>query len=209
MEICNIFSVFFVYLEFLLMALKTNVYISDVTNLTEARYYAGMGVSIIGFNATYGAASFASPQQFDAITSWLSGIQTSWQWHSAPSEELTALISSSPSDFIEICNVPLPNQWQFLTKPVLIRTSSLEELEIIASLPPNTVSGIVWEGEPSLLTPLSSDLLQFIQTKPPFDQLDSILDQYKGISLNGIPESRPGWNDFDQLADLLESLETI
>ncbi|MDB5257147.1 MAG: hypothetical protein JWM14_1842 [Chitinophagaceae bacterium] len=191
------------------MALKTNVYISDVTNLTEARYYAGMGVSIIGFNATPGAASFANPQQFDAITSWLSGIQTAWQWHSAPSEELAALISSSSSDFIEICNVPLPHQWQFLTKPVLIRTSSVEELQTIASLPPNTVSGIVWEGESSLLTPLSSDLLQFIQTQPPFDQLDSLLNQHQGISLKGIPESRPGWNDFDQLADLLESLETI
>ena len=103
----------------------------------------------------------------------------------------------------------MPNQWQFLTKPVLIRTSSVEELENIASLPPNSVSGIVWEGEPSLLTPLSSDLLLFIQTKPPFDQLDSLWDEHKGISLKGIPESRPGWNDFDQLADLLESLETI
>jgi phosphoribosylanthranilate isomerase len=191
------------------MALKTNVYISDVTNLTEARYYAGMGVSIIGFNANHGSSSFASVQQFDAITSWLSGIQTAWQWHSAPSPELVELLSSSPSDLIEICTVPLPDQWQFITKPVLIRTSSIEELQAIASLPPNTVSGIVWEGEPSLLTPLSSDLLLFIQTQPPFDQLDSILEQQIGISLNGIPESRPGWNDFDQLADLLESLETI
>lgn len=190
------------------MALKTNVYISDVTNLTEARYYAGMGVSIIGFNATAGSTSFADSKQFDAITSWLSGIQTAWQWHSAPSTELAELVSSSPSDLIEICTLPLPDQWQFLTKPVLIRTSSVEELQVIAGLPPNTLYGIVWEGEPSLLTPLSNDLLQFIQTKPPFDQIDSILNQDKGISLNGIPESRPGWNDFDQLADLLESLET-
>ena len=191
------------------MALKTNVYISDVTNLTEARYYAGMGVSIIGFNANDGAPTFASIQQFDAITSWLSGIQTAWQWHSAPSQALIELLSSSPSDFIEICTVPLPDQWQFITKPVLIRTCSIEELQAIASLPPNTVSGIVWEGELSLLTPLSSDLVIFIQAQPPFDQLDSILEQPIGISLNGIPESRPGWNDFDQLADLLESLETI
>ncbi len=190
------------------MALKTNVYISDVTNLTEARYYAGMGVSIIGFNATPGAKSYASSQQFDAITSWLSGIQTAWQWHAAPSEELVALISSSSSDFIEICAVPLPHQWQFLTKPVLIRTSSVEELQVLAGLPPNSFSGIVWEGESSLLTPLSSDLLKFIQTEPPFDSLDSLYDQPLGISLKGIPESRPGWNDFDQLADLLESLET-
>src|SRR5882762_3097856 len=113
------------------MALKTNVYISDVTNLTEARYYAGMGVSIIGFNANKEASSFASTQQFDAITSWLSGIQTAWQWHSAPSQELVELLSSSPSDLIEICAVPLPDQWQFLTKPVLIRTSSIEELQAI------------------------------------------------------------------------------
>jgi len=190
------------------MALKTNVYISDVTNLTEARYYAGMGVSIIGFNATSGTSSFASTQQFDAITSWLSGIQTAWQWHLAPSKELSELISSSPSDFIEICTVPLPEQWQFLTKPVLLRTSSIEDVHSIAGLPLNTVSGIVWEGDHSVLTPLSSDLLLFIQTEPPFAPLDSILDEHKGISLKGIPESRPGWNDFDQLADLLESLET-
>jgi phosphoribosylanthranilate isomerase len=191
------------------MALKTNVYISDVTNLTEARYYAGMGVSIIGFNSNPESSSFASTQQFDAITSWVSGIQTAWQWHFAPSPELSELLSSSPSDLIEICAVPLPDQWQYLTLPILIRTSSMEELQAIISLPPNTVSGIVWEGEPSLLTPLSSDLPIYIQTDPPFDSLDSLIDDQKGISLKGIPESRPGWNDFDQLADLLESLETI
>ncbi|MDF2456518.1 MAG: N-(5-phosphoribosyl)anthranilate isomerase [Cytophagaceae bacterium] len=190
------------------MALKTNVYISDVTNLTEARYYAGMGVSIIGFNANPGDSTFASAQQFDAITSWLSGIQTAWQWHSAPSQELLDLISSSSSDLIEICTVPLPEQWQFLTKPLLIRTSSIEDLQTIAGLPSHTFAGIVWEGDPSVLPPLSGDLTLFIQTEPPFDPLDSLLDEHKGISLKGIPESRPGWNDFDQLADLLESLET-
>ncbi len=190
------------------MALKTNVYISNVTNLTEARYYAGMGVSIIGFNANPGDSTFASAQQFDAITSWVSGIQTAWQWHSAPSQELLELISSSSSDLIEICTVPSQEQWHFLTKPVLIRTSSVEDLKTIASLPSEKFAGIVWEGDPSVLLPLSDDLALFIQTQPPFEQLDSILDEHKGISLKGIPESRPGWNDFDQLADLLESLET-
>ncbi|MDB5273608.1 MAG: hypothetical protein JWO58_1975 [Chitinophagaceae bacterium] len=190
------------------MALKTNVYISDVTNLTEARYYAGMGVSIIGFDATPGHPSFISTQQFDAITSWLSGIQTSWQWHAAPAEELILLLESSPSDFIELTHIPDPQQLQYIRKPLIIRTSDPKQLEYISHLPANSVYGIVWEGEASALTSLETDLVCFLETQPPFDQLDSIVDlPHGGISLKGSPESRPGWNDFDQLADLLESLE--
>jgi phosphoribosylanthranilate isomerase len=190
------------------MALQTNVYISDVTNLTEARYYAGMGVSIIGFNATASALSFASTQQFDAITSWLSGIQTAWQWQTVPSEELVALVTASPCDLIELNTLPLLDQWQFVTKPILLRTSSIDEVQALLTLPTAAVGGIIWEGDVSLVPRLSADTALFIYTQPPFDPLDSILKTQAGISLKGIPESRPGWNDFDQLADLLESLET-
>jgi phosphoribosylanthranilate isomerase len=189
------------------MALRTNVYISDVTNLTEARYYAGMGVSIIGFDATPDHTSFISTQQFDAITSWLSGIQTSWQWHSAPSEQLMQLIDSSPADFIELNATPTTDQLQFLSRPLLIRTSSVKDIQAIDLLPLNSVYAIIWEGDLSVITSLNTPLSCFIETQPPFDQLDSILKWNKGLGLKGSPESRPGWNDFDQMADLLESLE--
>jgi phosphoribosylanthranilate isomerase len=190
------------------MALKTNVYISDVTNLTEARYYAGMEVTIIGFNATPGAESYMEAHQFDAITSWISGPQTAWQWHLPLSQNLVNLVQESPTDFIETTHIPTPETLKFAIKPILLRTHKLSD---VTDWPPDVaaqIKGIIWEGD--------INEIDRIKTAPVYFQLkstentESLVNNTRqtGIALKGIPELRPGWNDFDQLANLLESLET-
>jgi len=189
------------------MALKTKVYISNVTNLTEARYYAGMEVSIIGFNATPDATSFTTSTQFDAITSWLSGAKIAWQWHLPISQTFIDLCSESKHDFIEITLIPEIQTLNKINKPILLRTKDLQEVSRITPDIEKYLEAIVWEGDLETL-PSLKNIPIYIQSPSSLNAEEFALTNPEiGIALDGIPESRPGWNNFDQMADLLESLE--
>ncbi len=191
------------------MALKTNVYISDVTNLTEARYYAGMEVAIIGFNANPASDTYMTSTQFDAITSWLSGIQTCWQWNMPLSQDFLTFLSQTPSDFIELTQIPEKEFINLIKKPLLIRTKDPKVYSYMSPELSKLIHGIIWEGPIDNLPELNK-LSVYIHSTSSLNT-EAFLKQNPnaGIALKGIPESKPGWNDFDQLADLLESLETI
>lgn len=190
------------------MALKTNVYISDVTNLTEARYYAGMEVSMIGFNATPGSGTYSSATQFDAITSWLSGIKTVWQWNLPLTSDFLTLVNETPSDFIELNSIPDTDLLYNLAKPIILRTKDIQTIKSISPELKQHIHFLVWEG-PLTELPQINGLTVFLQTSPDLN-IEELLkhNPNTGIALKGVPELRPGWNDFDQLADLLEALET-
>lgn len=191
------------------MALKTNVYISDVTNLTEARYYAGMEVSIIGFNANPASSTHTTSAQFDAITSWLSGIKTCWQWDLPISPDFLSLLSETPSDFIELKQIPEKEHLNSIQKPLLIRTSNPDVCTGVNPEALKQIHGIIWENTVEKL-PNLPNIPIYIQSLNTLNaELFLKQNPKAGIALKGIPESKPGWNDFDQLADLLESLETI
>ena len=54
------------------MSLKTFVKVGNITNLTDARYCAGMGVNQLGFNVE--DPNF-TVEKFKEITGWLEGIE--------------------------------------------------------------------------------------------------------------------------------------
>ena len=47
------------------MGLKLSVKIGDVTNLSDARYAAGMGVDYIGFNVDTNSTNFVTATKFN------------------------------------------------------------------------------------------------------------------------------------------------
>src|SRR5680860_568842 len=57
------------------MALKTFVKVSNVNNLSDARYCAGMYVHLMGFNLEEHHRNYLSPEKFKEITNWLSGVK--------------------------------------------------------------------------------------------------------------------------------------
>ena len=46
---------------------------SEITNLTDARYFSAWGADYLGFNLVEGTDSFIEPIQLNAIKEWLSG----------------------------------------------------------------------------------------------------------------------------------------
>ncbi|MCU0318447.1 MAG: hypothetical protein MUC61_03910 [Amoebophilaceae bacterium] len=56
------------------MPLKTLVKVSSIDNLSDARYCAGMGASMIGFAVDSACVHYVNPEQFKAITQWIKGV---------------------------------------------------------------------------------------------------------------------------------------
>src|SRR5688572_15531110 len=55
------------------MPLKTLVKVGNITNLSDARYCAGMGVDMLGFRVIEGQENFVAPKLFQEIRGWVAG----------------------------------------------------------------------------------------------------------------------------------------
>ena len=55
------------------MPLKTFVKVGCITNLSDARYCAGMGVDMLGFRAVESQENYIKPSQFQEIRGWIAG----------------------------------------------------------------------------------------------------------------------------------------
>ena len=55
------------------MARKPVVYVSRITNLSDARYCAGMGVDMIGIVIDRNHPDYVSPQKYKEMIGWISG----------------------------------------------------------------------------------------------------------------------------------------
>ena len=166
--------------------LKTTVYVSDINNLSDARYCAGMMVDYLGFNIDN-----IGIDNFREITSWIEG-EIVAEFNSPDVEKINNFLKEFPLDFIAI--------------------KGTETLDIIPKI--INITNDVVEDSHFQIVDQNSDLNAFTSPvlvsgnfKP--DEIDSILshENVKGICLKGGNEDRPGQNDFEQLADILESLD--
>ncbi|GHB24106.1 phosphoribosylanthranilate isomerase [Mongoliitalea lutea] len=205
------------------MALKTFVKISQVNNLTDARYCAGMYVNWMGFSLEENNANYLSPEKYKEITDWLSGVSYVAEFeHSHPENILKTLQAYEGIDAIEVSqevHIPmLLNTGKALIFKVSIQ--SAEDIrELIAKAPgfkENQVTVLLDSSIEKLseeMISLIADLSEQTQVLLGFgldaSTLETTLDQtgVYGISLKGGTEISPGLKDFDELAEILELLE--
>lgn len=72
---------------------RTKVKINKVSNLTDARYFAAMGVDYLGFCCNLGTEMYCAPSKIKEIIEWVSGPEFVLEfdgWQSA--EDITGLI---------------------------------------------------------------------------------------------------------------------
>ncbi|OOG72434.1 phosphoribosylanthranilate isomerase [Algoriphagus sp. A40] len=204
------------------MALKTFVKLNSISNLTEARYGAGMYVNLLGFNLNDPSGKIIDPELFKEITGWVSGVEFvgEFTFNSKPNlleilkdypaitwieydqiEELKSLVGKGYSlifkaDLGGILHLE-PEVAQILSKQgiILHLTSkndqlSQDQLAAVKKLATNC-KVILGSGINS------NNVMDLVETCEIF-----------GISLSGGEETKPGLKDLDQLADILEILET-
>lgn len=202
------------------MSLKTVVKINRITNLTDARYCSGMHVDILGFCLESSSPNFISGNQFQEITGWIAGIDYAAEFSQSTAAEITALMPSYPGiSWIESEHLDTLLALKDLGLGLIYKVS-IEQLLLLPELKQllhgqeitlhltSSQETITSEHQELIkeLSSFSKVLLGFGVQSNTASQL-SALPGVHGLALDGGDEIKPGLRDFDQLADILESLE--
>ena len=204
------------------MALKTFVKISGVNNLSDARYCAGMGVDIIGFDLDEGSDHYVSPSKFKEIERWISGVKLAGEFTQNNIEIIKKALQNYQLDYLQISDTNLLDTSGKVGIPIILKlewdsgkTNILES--IIQNQPSNPEYFLLNnDREPGIeieeigrLKKLCSEfpvLLGFGFSKPNIERLLSTISP-GGIALKGARELKPGFYDFDEMAEILELLQ--
>lgn len=200
-----------------LMALSTIVKINQVNNLSDARYCAGMGVAMIGFDLDPYSSNPIAPEVFEGITGWLSGVELVGEFHQADLRAIERTISQFDLDHIETERIELLQDLKDQGLSVLLKINldefSRDELNDLLETKKSLVKYFMITSDKDLFP--APDYLKLIIQYPVLigsgisrQNLGQIKENaITGIALTGGDEISPGYKDFDELADILEELE--
>ncbi len=204
------------------MALKTFVQVNGIQNLADARYCAGMGVNILGFDVDSHTEKYISAEEFKEITGWLSGVTVAGVTSRNSSEDIDEILAAYPLDYIQIhtaaqlqavrnkqihvlFKIDLDLQTDFA--PIVAQMQQIKE----------DVAFFIFESrsgeELSSLNPTILSLAQDFPILVGKGFLVNVEDLVQTTSIGGIclreaDRQNIGLDDFDVLASMLEKLET-
>jgi phosphoribosylanthranilate isomerase len=195
------------------MALKTKVKVGKITNLSDARYCAGMGVDLLGFPI---GAHGIDAKKYKEITDWVSGPAFVLELSTDTTENIEDVIHSYNADFVEISvrqlqfvnnlTKPLivkltPDDWAHHKQELLRNKSGIAHLLLIrsgSSIP----ASVPWNEMKSF-----SVLLSYTDFDYSIHELLEL--PIEGIALSGSEEIKPGLKEYVHLSDILEALEVL
>jgi phosphoribosylanthranilate isomerase len=180
------------------MALKTAVYLSNVTNLSDARYGSGMGVKYLGFPMD-GENAVGS---YNEIIDWVSGPENVLEFSDSPLEEILAIAKDHQAH--HICVKYRDMAIELSEKGHSVIWDNVQDED----LPDTLLTAVIVHNIPvSENTAVSYPVL--LARDITAEDLDNILGHphISGITLYGSDEIRPGYKDYDEIADILEALE--
>jgi phosphoribosylanthranilate isomerase len=203
------------------MGLTIPVILNSVNNLSDARYAAGMGVDLMGFEVEIAAERYINPDLYKAITAWLSGVKTVAEIAVLTPATLAIIQEHYQPDLIQFekaegISIELLSKITFIQKITAEKGAELDLLQHLESLILNPATFILLElSDWKDWTNHPEEILKVNHSFPvlwalPVEKEDALQIQnmeLKGLALKGGDEQRPGWKDLDQLIDILEALE--
>ncbi len=208
--------------------LTTLVKISNVTNLSDARYCAGMGVDMLGFSMDESSPDYVNPARFTEIRNWLVGVLIVGETTETDIDRIGELLTIYQPDLLQVDEAALLPSLSTLGKSpgglrLILRLNladlTLEQLDTLVQANPTNADYILLESHG--LLHLDDDLKLSIgqlatrhavllgagiSVETIHDRLAEL--PIKGIALTGGLEDRPGSRDFGQLMDILETLDS-
>lgn len=196
--------------------LKTTIKVSNLNNLSDARYCAGMGVEMLGFSMD--ELDF---DKFKEMRGWLAGVQIVGETNSNDVSIIIGLVEKYQPDYLEVSDWQNIIEIQRIGKPIILKvdfaTANLPALFQATKgnveyflLENSDEFGIVDDGILSQLDAWSflyPIILGFgIKESNANDLLEQT--QLTGFALKGGNEIRPGITDNEKLMNILEILET-
>jgi phosphoribosylanthranilate isomerase len=198
--------------------LKTIVKLSNIDNLSDARYAAGMGVEMLGFSM-----DTLPIERFNEIKGWVAGVQIVGETTQTDIAQIETLVAQYKPAILQVTNDSLVPALKTVGLPIILRLDfsehSIADLQQILQSNKANITYFLLENS-DVFAHLEPDTLQAI------DQLafqhpvllgfglnavnvSEVLAQtaLSGIALLGGEEIRPGYRDFGDTMDLLEAIE--
>jgi phosphoribosylanthranilate isomerase len=182
------------------MPLKTLVKVGSLTNLSDARYCAGMDVQMLGFQAIPGLPNYVTPGRFQEIRGWISGPAIVIELHGAQSRhQIDEAIEAYGPDYLEVGLAEL-HLVSNLSLPLIVRVKRNEPLEQFEVDPAYALI----DDDDDRSFPMPS-IVQVSSMEGTKNALGNKL--VSGIALKGSEELSPGLKTYETLAPILEMLE--
>lgn len=210
------------------MALKTLVKISNVTNLSDARYCAGMGVDMLGFSMDADSPDYVAPTKFAEIRGWLAGVQIVGETRSTDPEFIEQLLETYQPDLLQVDEAALlpylstlgtsDKELRFILR-VDVAQLTLDQLDTLLQTGAANADYVLLESngpvniEDDLKTLLQRQSTRYsilLGTGISAENVHELLAQLssvRGIALSGGIEEQPGNKEFGELMDILEAIE--
>lgn len=205
------------------MALTTLTAVTDINNLSDARYCAGMGVDIIGFNLASRHSDPVSPETVREIAGWLAGVQLAGAFAGTPPEEINEVARQCALNLVLLHSGYLIDDLSRIDLPVILQvdihkdTYEAELLQMLEIYQPHVRYFLITSSDFNTIDDTNLAFLQQLAQKLPVllgfgltqSNVLATLQAVKpaGIALKGGHEIKPGLKSFDELADILETLE--
>ncbi|BDD04203.1 phosphoribosylanthranilate isomerase [Aureibacter tunicatorum] len=205
------------------MALKKIVKISNVNNLSDARYCAGMLVDMIGFNVEATHSNYISPEDYKDIVEWLSGVKIVAEIENSDINAIEEILTKYDAQVVQVSDLNLAEEInERLRYEVLCKVSldSLGDFDVLVEsmeMAKPFTSLFIFESEKDELSDslkekvlsLANDFPILLGAGISADNVNELLDStsLQGITLKGGEEIKPGFKDFDEMADILEAIE--
>lgn len=185
---------------------KPVIYVSNVTNLGEARYCAGMGVEMLGFVGDPSSPDFVTPSLYQEIMGWVSGPRRVIQLEAL--EETSAIAGSYAPEFVHVKKVTPATP----ATPCLLEISFSDLIEKPAPDLAENVQFILLTGLPEEMSAVTDVVARYGNSRKVLLAIPDGQDPElwlsttgaHGLFLRGGKEISPGINDYERLAVILE-----
>lgn len=188
------------------MPLKTIVKVGSLTNLSDARYCAGMDVKMLGFQAIPDLPHYISPSRYQEIRGWVTGPQIVAEVYGLQTrEQLKEIIDTYRPDYLEVGPDALPLVEES-SLPLIVNLSDSTNPDVANRLKAigDKIAYVITTGEYAASLPIPRLVKVITLTEAD----DALLQQnVAGIALTGSDEISPGLKSYDTLAPILEMLE--
>ena len=204
------------------MALKTFVKISEVNNLSDARYCAGMGVDQLGFNVVQEHSNFIDSKKFKEIAGWVAGVKFVGEAGAQNADYVAEVINSYQFDSIQTTRADLLEEFKELPASIILDLNvdeyvDVSALEKVLSYAHRRVDYCLIHSQHESenrqrlkeIIPLAKRYDLVLGSWITSQNINELLNttEFKGIALKGGEEIKPGYKDFDELGDILEVIE--
>jgi len=171
---------------------------SAVTNLSDARYAAGMWADFIGFCFDPSSPDYLEPNKAKEIAGWINGPLVVGEFGHQPKEWIADFVKAIPLHAIQIPSNYSDVSIQDLGLPILLKTETAELTPLMAH-----AKCLVCDSK-EVMAALNKSTELTILYEPKDSSTIEQIDQYAGIALKGQAETAPGTRNHDAWTVMLE-----